>query len=192
MVLFSAKQRSISSRILRSRLVLALSQLGRALGHVLLQFQCVALHLLVQTGVFDGLGGLVAKGLHQGNLREYAPDRSLAFDWLAAVVGKYSALYSVPLENPDWRSLAGYAQARVAHFAELATGRDAVWDRTMGTVTYTAAQDGSLFVTGLQAGPATTGETPDRVGFATYGADTVARVDVAGGELVTLRAEARS
>ncbi len=137
-------------------------------------------------------GSVFTHTLHQGNLHEYAPDRSLAFDWLAAVVGKYSALYSVPLENPDWRSLAGYAQARVAHFAELRTGRDAVWDRTAGVVTYTAAEDGSLFVTGLEAGSATMDGPRDRTAFTTYGSDTVATIGVAKGETVTLRAEARS
>ncbi|WP_306750780.1 Agd3-related carbohydrate-binding protein [Saccharothrix yanglingensis] len=96
-------------------------------------------------------GSAYAHTLHQGNLRQYSQLRSLAFDWLRAVVEKYSAAYRVPLRNPDWPALARYVDARTAHFTEWGAGRDAVWDKRTNTVSYTPAGAGWLFFTGVTA-----------------------------------------
>ena len=100
-------------------------------------------------------GSVYSHTLHQTNLHQYAPGRCLVFDWLDAVVAKYSAYYRVPLENPDWLTLATYVRDRTAHFQALSSRRDAVWDRVTNTVTYTPAADTALFVTGLATRPAT-------------------------------------
>ncbi|WP_228122190.1 Agd3-related carbohydrate-binding protein [Saccharothrix syringae] len=138
------------------------------------------------------LGGSVyAHTLHQGNLREYQPGRSLAFDWAEAVVAAYDALCAVPLENPDWLTLAHYVEARTAHFAELAEHRDAVWDRATGAVTYPAARDGALFVTGVETREATGADqgSPDEAEV--YGSDQVSRIGLTAGEQVVLTASPR-
>ncbi|WP_228122599.1 Agd3-related carbohydrate-binding protein [Saccharothrix syringae] len=128
-------------------------------------------------------GSAYAHTLHQGNLREYSPGRSLVFDWLRAVVGKYAEDYRVPLRNPDWPALARYADARTAHFAELRSGGDAVWDRHAGTVAYTPATTGSLFFTGVTARD---GEVD------AYGADTVSRVPITAGVALVATAAPRA
>jgi hypothetical protein len=120
--------------------------------------------------------------MHQDNLRQYAAGRSLVSDWLNAVAAKYSALYTVPLLNPQWTDLAAYAVDRTAHFAALAGGADAVWDRTTNTITYTPTTTGALFLTGATAAGATT--TP-------YGTDTISRLPLAAGTADTLLATPR-
>jgi hypothetical protein len=100
-------------------------------------------------------GSAYAHTLHQGNVHQYAPGRSLTFDWLQATVAKYSAKYRVPLKNPDWLALAAYVQARTAHFAELSARSDPVWDKTLNVVSYTPTRSGSLFLTGTIGGVGT-------------------------------------
>ncbi len=127
-------------------------------------------------------GSVYSHTLHQGNLRQYGVGRSLTFDWLKAVVDKYDARYRVPLKNPDWPTLARYVQARNAHFAELAAGGDAIWDRAANTVTYTAATAGSLFITGATASGAETER---------YGQDSVTRITTRAGTRVTAAVDTR-
>jgi hypothetical protein len=140
-------------------------------------------------------GSAYTHTLHQGNLHEYAPDRSLMYDWLDAVFARYDSYYTVPLDNPDWTRLAEYVEARNAHFAELAAHRDAIWDRTAGTVTYTAKDASRLFLTGLatravdDASPAVAAQAeraaPDQPGVDTaenYGDDTVSSVQIDAGQ----------
>ncbi|MDQ2589098.1 Agd3-related carbohydrate-binding protein [Saccharothrix yanglingensis] len=136
-------------------------------------------------------GSVYAHTLHQGNLREYEPGRSLAFDWADAAVAAYAALYRVPLKSPDRRSLAEYVEDRTAHFAELAAHRDAVWDRATGTVTYTADGDRALFLTGIDTRPATDADrsAPDEAEV--YGSDVVSRLGLKRGETVTVMASPR-
>ena len=130
--------------------------------------------------------------LHQGNLHEYAPGRSLTFDWLDAVLTRYDAYYSVAPENPDWPTLAAYVTDRTSHFACLAAGNDAVWDRSANTLTFTPALDGTLFVTGL----ATSGNgapSDARADLAEkYGSDTISRVRLSGGQPVAYTTGASS
>ncbi|GGP78483.1 hypothetical protein GCM10010185_60320 [Saccharothrix coeruleofusca] len=128
-------------------------------------------------------GSAYAHTLHQGNLRQYAANRSLTFDWLQAVVAKYAANYQVPLRNPDWPALSTYVKARTAHFAELAAKRDAVWDKGTNSVTFTPATTGSLFLTGVTS----TAGTTDR-----YGTDTVVQLPITAGTQLVATATPRA
>jgi hypothetical protein len=136
-------------------------------------------------------GSAYTHTLHQANLRQYLPGRSLAFDWLNALLVKYSAYYRVPLRNPDWSGLATYIEARTAHCLALRTGPDAVWDRDTNTVEYVPRTDTTLFVTGLAIRPATRSDRrcPDEAEV--YGADTVSRLRLARRRAVTLLARPR-
>jgi hypothetical protein len=133
-------------------------------------------------------GSAYAHTLHQGNLHEYAPGSSLTFDWLNALLARYSAYYAVPLQNPDWAALAAYVDARTAHFAVLAAGQDAVWDRTTNAVTCTPSASGSLFLTGLVTRPAIDSDTDESE---VYGSDSVSRVGLTEGDTVTFMANRR-
>ncbi len=126
-------------------------------------------------------GSAYTHTLHQGNLRQFAPGRSLTFDWLRTVVDRYNARFAVPLRTPDWPALARYVEARTSHFAEI-RGGDAVWDRSTGIVTRTSATTGSLFLTGVTHPLGTV----DR-----YGADTITRSPVIAGTPVTATAVPR-
>ncbi|MEU4805818.1 hypothetical protein [Actinosynnema sp. NPDC023587] len=132
-------------------------------------------------------GSVYAHTLHQGNVREYRPGHSLTFDWVEATVAKYAAHFALPLKNPDWLTLARYVEARTAHHAELAARHDAVWNRVAGTVSYTPAKSGALFVTGLETRAATEADQSSADEAETYGADTVSRVGLTGGERVVLK-----
>ncbi|MEV6239638.1 hypothetical protein [Lentzea sp. NPDC051838] len=136
-------------------------------------------------------GSAYAHTLHQGNLREYAPGRSLAFDWITATVAKYSALHRVPLLSPDWLTLARYVEARTAHFAELGSGRDAVWDRSTDAITYVPQAGGTLFLTGVRQRPATEADQAGGDESDTYGASTTARIDLAAGQTAVVMASPR-
>jgi hypothetical protein len=136
-------------------------------------------------------GSAYAHTLHQGNLREYAPGRSLAFDWINATVAKYAALHRVPLLTPDWLTLARYVEARTAHFAALESRRDAVWDRSTGAITYLPEAGGTLFLTGVQQRAATEADQPSADESDTYGANSVARVGLDAGRAVVLMASPR-
>ncbi|MGY0235214.1 Agd3-related carbohydrate-binding protein [Longispora urticae] len=111
-------------------------------------------------------GSAYSHTVHQNNLRQYAANKNLTFDWLRAVAGKYSTYYNVPLRNPDWVALAGYVADRTAHFGSLSAGNDAVWDRATNQVTFTGA--GPVFATGVRA-----------AGFDAYGTDSISKVPTA-------------
>ncbi|GGU41146.1 Agd3-related carbohydrate-binding protein [Lentzea flava] len=136
-------------------------------------------------------GSVYAHTLHQGNLREYAPGRSLAFDWINATVAKYAALYRVPLLGPDWLTLARYVEARTAHFAALGSGRDAVWDRSTGAITYVPSAAGSLFLTGVRQREATEADQSGEDESDTYGATSVAKIGLAANRTAVLMASPR-
>ncbi len=128
--------------------------------------------------------------VHQTNLHQFAPGRSLLFDWLNLLVAKYSAYYRIPLKNPDWLTLADYVHDRTTHFKALASGPDAVWDRRAGTVSYTPAADTVLFVTGLVTRPATGADQQGPDQAEKYGSDTVSRLGLTGGKTVTFAVSA--
>nr|CEL14166.1 hypothetical protein [Kibdelosporangium sp. MJ126-NF4]CTQ88533.1 hypothetical protein [Kibdelosporangium sp. MJ126-NF4] len=128
-------------------------------------------------------GSVYSHTLHQGNLHQYVPGRSLTFDWLQATVAKYSAKYQVPLKNPDWLTLAGYVKARTDHFAELSAKSDPVWDKATNAITYTPTRAGSLFLTG------TTGATGTSE---RYGTDTITQFTTVKGRSLTATAAPRT
>ncbi len=136
-------------------------------------------------------GSAYTHTLHQGNLHVYEPGKSLTFDWLSAVVAKYSSMYSVPLENPDWPTLAGYAKARTSHFAALSTDEDALWNRTDNTITYTSTFDQTRFFTGVEDSGAAGEDDAYSDQVEKYGSDLIARVDTRGGRTTTLTVRPR-
>jgi hypothetical protein len=137
-------------------------------------------------------GSVYSHTTHQTNLHQYAAGRCLVFDWLDAVIAKYGAYYRVPLESPDWLTLASYVQDRTAHFKAIDAHDDAVWDRVTNTVAYTPAADTALFVTGLATRPATAADQrgPDKA--EEYGSDSISRLGLADGKTVTYLARPRS
>ena len=137
-------------------------------------------------------GSVYSHTLHQTNLHQYAPGKCLVFDWLDALLARYSAYYQVPLLNRDWLTLASYAGDRTAHFEALSTGPDAVWDRVRNAVTYTPAANTALFVTGLATRPATGADQHGSDYAQTYGSDTVSRLGLTGGQTVSFEAGSRS
>ncbi|WP_432057973.1 hypothetical protein [Streptomyces sp. bgisy022] len=136
-------------------------------------------------------GSVYSHTLHQGNVHTYEPGRSLAFDWLDALLARYSRYYDVPLRNVDWVTLASYVDHRTRHFAELGHHEDAVWNRVTGAVTYTPRGDGSLFVTGVETRPATDADQRGPDEAERYGSDDVSRLGLTEGETVTLTARPR-
>jgi hypothetical protein len=110
-------------------------------------------------------GSAYSHTMHIGNVRRYAAGKTLAFDWLTAIVTKYSALYNVPLRNPQWTDLGQYAADRTAHFAAIPAGDDAVWDRSTNTVTITKPAAGTVFLTGAKV-----------TGFDQYGTDPISKL----------------
>jgi hypothetical protein len=131
-------------------------------------------------------GSAYTHTFHQANLRQYAPGESLVFDWLDAVLTRYSAAYAVPLQTPDWPALARYVQARTSHFETLSGDRDAVWDRAAGTVSLTPDRAGSVFLTGLATRPAGAADPEGEDAAEEYGSDAVARVGVDADQTVVL------
>jgi len=137
-------------------------------------------------------GSVYSHTVHQTNLHQYAPGRCLVFDWLDAVVAKYSAYYTVPLENPDWVTLAAYVRDRTAHFKAIDAHDDAVWDRLTNAVTYTPTASTALFVTGLATRPATDADQRGPDAAEKYGSDSISRLGLTGGQTVTFLASPRS
>ena len=114
--------------------------------------------------------------MHQGNLREYAPDRSLVTDWVRALLDRYARHSTLPLQTLTWNDLGAYVRDRTRH--ERAKNEvSAVWDRRRGQVTLRARGPGQkdgfpvVFLTGV-AGAAQDGETRTF----TYGARTTAQL----------------
>jgi hypothetical protein len=130
-------------------------------------------------------GSAYSYTVHQTNLHQYALDRSLLFDWLDAVISKYGAFFRVPLNNPDWLTLAAYVEDRTAHFKQLKTQHDVVWDRTANTISYAPANDAVLFVTGLAVRSATAADRHGLNQAQRYGEDTVSRLGLIGGQTVS-------
>jgi hypothetical protein len=137
-------------------------------------------------------GSVYSHTVHQTNLHQYAPGRCLVFDWLDELLAKYSAYFGVPLENPDWLTLATYVQDRTAHFKAMDTRDDTVWDRVTNTVTHTPAADTALFVTGLATRPATKADQGGPDTAEKYGSDSISRLGLTGGKTVTFMASPRS
>jgi hypothetical protein len=137
-------------------------------------------------------GSAYVHTLHQGNLHQYSKDKSLAFDWINAVLAGYSSYYRVPLKNTDWITLASYVQNRNSHFEQLASREDAVFNRVTNSVTYNPRADGSVFVTGVETRDATEADTSNPDESEIYGSDSVSRLGTKPGAAITLTATPRS
>jgi hypothetical protein len=87
----------------------------------------------------------------------------------------------VPVLSPAWPALGAYAQACNGHFAQLAAGVDAVYDRAANTVTVGSAADGAVTVNGVRT-----------AGFTTYGTDVSARIALTAGAPVTFTPTVRA
>jgi hypothetical protein len=119
-------------------------------------------------------GSIYTHTFHIGNLRDYSGGRTLATDWTDQLMRKYTSYYSVPLLTQGWPALATYATGRNAHFAELAAGVDAVYNRAANTVTVTSPAAGNVTVSGART-----------AGFTTYGNEVSAVITLAAGTPVT-------
>jgi hypothetical protein len=126
-------------------------------------------------------GSAYAVFMHQGNLRQYATNRSLVFDWATALMDRYALYYRIPVRSLPWggsASIASYIQGRTSH-AALYTRMRGVWDRSAnatGTVTLTAPSNasGRFFVSGGQTGSITS-----------YGGDNIADINLAANQSVS-------
>jgi hypothetical protein len=155
-------------------------------------------HDLDYTGVIDAeadialshitSGSAYVHTFHQGNLHEYAPARTLTFDWLEATLSRYDRYYSTPLTNPDWPTLAAYVTDRSSHFAGLKAGDDVVWDRLAGSVTVNPKVSGTLFVTGLTASGSGQPSDPEADSAEHIGSDVVSRVRLEAGRTTAFEA----
>jgi hypothetical protein len=74
--------------------------------------------------------------MHQTNLRQYAPGKSLATDWVKAVVAKYARYSTLPLNTLRWDDLGAYVQRRtLEEKAKAANAYTATWNRSTNVVT---------------------------------------------------------
>jgi hypothetical protein len=126
-------------------------------------------------------GSVYSHTLHISNLRNYSSGKTLATDWVNAVMSKYTALYRVPLKTLAWPTLAKYSVDRNTHFAGLAGGARAVYNRTTNTVTVTSPVATTVTVSGANT-----------AGASTYGAEVSAPVTLATGASVTFTPVLRS
>jgi len=105
---------------------------------------------------------------HQANLRAYAPDKNLVFDWLETLVQKYATYSALPLLSPSWLEYGERALKRYRHFEAVRTGSvRAVIDPTAQTLTLTGKP---VWVTGIQGSSCDTYAGRNRcfVGTGTY------------------------
>ncbi|ANE43664.1 Agd3-related carbohydrate-binding protein [Deinococcus puniceus] len=92
--------------------------------------------------------------MHQTNLRQYAPGKSLASDWVNAVVEKYARYSTLPLNTLRWDALGAYVERHTREQKALAANAyTAIWNRTFNTVRITPAGAPVPFtLTGLWGG----------------------------------------
>jgi hypothetical protein len=119
-------------------------------------------------------GSIYTHTFHISNLRDYGGGKTLTTDWLDAVLAKYSSYYKVPVQNPNWPTLAKYTTHRNTHFKTLGAGVDAVYDRAANTVTVTSPAAGAVTVSGART-----------TGFTTYGSEVSAPITLAANTPVT-------
>ncbi len=110
---------------------------------------------------------------HQANLREFAPGRTLVFDYLNRLMQKYASYYQIPVLNPSWDEIGEYVSERTNHTELVQAGITATWDRSTNQVIFTAppGRSGVLFFTGAAQGES-------RV----YGGETVSKVSLSAGQ----------
>jgi len=121
-------------------------------------------------------GSVYSHTFHIANLRQYAPNQNLVFDWMDSLVGKYATYYKANLRNLPWVNLGAYVAFRTSHFSTLA-GTKAVWDRALNQVTVTSSVGGTLYLSGAAA---------TTVPAESYNGNTISRLTLAAGIPVTL------
>ncbi|PNY79422.1 hypothetical protein [Deinococcus koreensis] len=84
--------------------------------------------------------------MHAANLRQYAPGRSIASDWQHAVLSKYSAYSTLPLNTLSWDTLGQYVGRRTAFVKSNARAQV---NYAAKTVTITSPTGGAVYMTGL-------------------------------------------
>ncbi len=86
---------------------------------------------------------------HQANLRAYAPNRNLVFDWVNRLVEKYSALYSLPIVNNNWDKLGVLVETQ-SEFNQAS--KKGIWNRATQTITLSSESGGPMILTGARFG----------------------------------------
>ncbi|OLV17880.1 Agd3-related carbohydrate-binding protein [Deinococcus marmoris] len=77
--------------------------------------------------------------MHQPNLNQYAPGKSVATDWVRAVLDKYSKASTLPVNTLAWDDLGAYVDRHTREEKAKAAGQlGAVWDRKTNTVAVTS------------------------------------------------------
>ena len=94
-------------------------------------------------------GGAYPHYMHQDNLRQYSSGHSLAYDWEAALLTKYSAYSTLPLKTLRWDDLGAYMKSRTSF---VKSGLSGSWDRSTNSVSLRSATGGSGYVTGAAVG----------------------------------------
>lgn len=113
---------------------------------------------------------------HVANLHEYAAGSSLLTDYADLLFTKYGALVDVPLRSLPWDELGDHVADRTAH---MNAGLSGIWDREANSMSITAANGGTAFLTGAVFPGGTTEP---------YGEDVISRRGFAAGETVVVGA----
>lgn len=90
--------------------------------------------------------------MHTDNAYQYAPGRSVASDWVNALLTKYSALSSLPVNTLPWDALGTYMGRRTGY---MKSNVRAQLNSATRQVTITSPGGGPVYATGLQGGQAT-------------------------------------
>ncbi|WP_226342464.1 hypothetical protein [Deinococcus sp. AJ005] len=93
--------------------------------------------------------------MHQPNLYQYAPGKSLASDWVRAGLTKYSLYSTLPLNTYKWDDLGAYMQRHTLEEKAKAAGSvKGMWDRKTNTVILSNLSAGTapVTLTGANAG----------------------------------------
>ncbi|MHA0038779.1 Agd3-related carbohydrate-binding protein [Deinococcus sp. PESE-13] len=91
--------------------------------------------------------------MHQPNLREYSWGKSLATDWIRAMLTKYSKYSTLPLNTLRWDDLGAYVERRTREEKAKASGDlSGVYDRAAGSVTLQSTAPVPYTLTGSASG----------------------------------------
>lgn len=121
-------------------------------------------------------GSVYSYTFHIANLRQYQTGKNLLFDWVDALVGKYSNYFSATLRNLPWQNLGAYVAWKTSHFG-IKQQTKAVWDRVLNTVKVTSPAAGTLYISGASA----TG-VPNEI----YNTNSISRLTLAANATQTL------
>ena len=109
---------------------------------------------------------------HQANLFEYESGKSLLVDWTNTVLKKYTTYLNLPIITLEFPDMGDLIKERTSFFNAAASG---VWFRDGNTVSITAGNAGTVFVTGVEL----SGEKWN------YGTARVSKVNLSAGQTVS-------